>query len=414
MKIGVSCVNLADKIGGLRVYFNSLFDFLIENDTNNEYIFFFTEKNLGFLNALESKKWTERCIEIANPLEIRGYLKKLDLYFCPVGILDPRPVPVPSVYTLADIQDSFFPQFFTRRSLLARRIHYRNSVKMADRVITHSEFSKDTLVKRYRTDPRKVIKISLSVDKDFYTSNDWCESPLGITGVGQRYVFYPANRWKHKNHGTLLEAIQILNTRYRDDISLVLTGEDPEYGFDVMAESRKLKITDKVISLGFVDKADLIRLYHNAICLCHPSLFEGFGIPLVEAMACGCPVVCSNTTSIPEVVGDAALLVDPLDAVDMAKSIHLILTDRRLGTELSDRGRKRAQLFSPEKTAEDHLKAFDEAAGLFKPKRYFYYKLPFVDPIYKAIRLYSRIKEPVRHAMIAGEGGRLNKPDKHN
>jgi glycosyltransferase involved in cell wall biosynthesis len=413
MKIGVSCVNLAEKIGGLRVYFNSLFDFLIENDTNNEYIFFFTEKNLDFLNALKSKKWTERCIEVANPLEIRGHLKKLDLYFCPVGILDPRPVPVPSIYTLADIQDTFFPQFFTRRSLQARRIHYRNSMKMADRVITHSEFSKDTFVKHYRTDPRKIVRIYLGAERDFYTNNGGYGSP-GIDGLPQRYVFYPANRWKHKNHRTLLEAIQILNTRYRDDISLVLTGEDPEYGFDVMAESRRLEITDRVISLGFVDKAALIRLYHNAACLCHPSLFEGFGIPLVEAMACGCPVVCSNTTSIPEVVGDAALLVDPLDAVDMAKSIHLVLTDRRLRTELSDRGRKRAQLFSPEKTAEDHLRVFDEAAGLFKPKRYFYYKLPFVDPIYKAMRLYSRIKDRVRHAMIAGEGGRLIRPDKHN
>ena len=98
----------------MRVYFNSLFDFLLENDTGNDYTFFFTEDNLRFLSALKSNRWTERGIQVTRPSEILGYVKKLDLYFCPVGILEPRPVPVPSVYTLADIQDSFLPQFFSQ------------------------------------------------------------------------------------------------------------------------------------------------------------------------------------------------------------------------------------------------------------------------------------------------------------
>jgi glycosyltransferase involved in cell wall biosynthesis len=394
MEIGVNCISLAEVIGGVRIYFNNLFDFLLENDTANDYYFFFKEDNLPFLNALENKRWIERSIEVRDPLEIPKHLKELDLYFCFVGILEPRPAPIPSVYTLADIQDSFFPQFFTRRSLLARRIHYGNSLRMADMVITHSDFSRKTLIKHYGTDPRKVARIYHSVEKDFYTAHDMHGSPA-MDGVPQRYIFYPANRWKHKNHRTLLEAIRILNTRYRDDVSLVLTGDDPENGFDVVAESRRLKIADRVISLGFVDKADLISLYMNAICLCHPSLFEGFGIPLVEAMACGCPVVCSNTTSIPEVVGDAAVLVDPLDAGGFAESIHRVISDNKLRTELIDKGKRRAQIFSPEKMAADHVRVFNEAAGRFKRRRYFYYKLPFVDPIYKSMRLYSWMRSRI-------------------
>ncbi len=401
MRIGVNCINLVDKIGGLRVYFTSLFDFLLENDTSNDYCFFLKEENLGFLNALKSRKWTERRIEVANPLEIYEHVKKLDLYFCPVGILEPRPLPIPSVYTLADIQDRFLPQFFTGRSLLARRIHYRNSVKMADSVITISDFSRDALIRHYGVDPRKIVRIYLAAEKDFYTARGGYGS-TGTDGVPQRYVFYPANRWKHKNHRTLLKAIQILNTLYQDDVFLVLTGDDPRYGFDVLAESRRLRIADRLISLGFVDKRNLISLYENAICLCYPSLFEGFGIPLVEAMACGCPVVCSNTTSIPEVVGDAALLVDPLDSNGFAERIHLLLTDSKLRAELSHKGRLRARLFSPEKTAADHLRVFDEAAGRFNRRRYFYYTLPIVDPIYKSMKLYSWIKGRVTRTKYAG------------
>ncbi len=408
MKIGVNCINLEDKIGGLRVYFSNLFDFLLENDTGNDYTFFFTEDNLRFLSALKSNRWAERGIQVARPSEILGHVRKLDLYFCPVGILEPRPVPIPSVYTLADIQDSFFPQFFTGRSLLARRIHYKNSVTMADRVITISDFSRNALIERYGVDPRKVVRIYLGAESDFYADYGRTGPPRP-DGIPRQYVFYPANRWKHKNHRTLLEMIRILNEQYRDDVSLVLTGEDPRDGFDVLAESRRLGIADRVISLGFVDKPDLISLYKNAVCLCYPSLFEGFGIPLVEAMAVGCPVICSNTTSIPEVVGDAALLIDPLDSHGLAQAVHNVITDGQLRAELSRKGRRRARLFSPENTAGDHLRVFEETPGCFDRKRYFYYTLPFVDPVYKSMKLLSWIKGRVTSRRTTQEGPRPNR-----
>jgi glycosyltransferase involved in cell wall biosynthesis len=391
MKIGVNCINLVDKIGGLKVYFNNLFDFLLENDTTNEYTFFFTEANLRFLSALKSNRWNDRGIRVTRPSEILKHVKKLDLYFCPVGILEPRPVPIPSVYTLADIQDSFLPQFFSRRSLLARRIHYKNSVTMADRVITISDFSRDALIERYGVDPRKVVRIYLNAESDFYADYGRAGPPRP-DGIPRRYVFYPANRWKHKNHRTLLETIRILNEQYRDDVSLVLTGDDPRDGFDVLAESRRLGIGDRVISLGFVDKQNLISLYRNAVCLCYPSLFEGFGIPLVEAMAVGCPVICSNTTSIPEVVGDAALQVEPLDSRGFAAAIHAVITDSNVREDLARKGRQQARLFSPGNTSREHLRVFEEASGGFSRKRYFYCRLPFVDPVYKSMRLISWLR----------------------
>jgi len=391
MKIGINCTNLVEEIGGLRVYFSGLFDFLLENDAGNEYVFLYMERNLPLLNALKSAKWKERTIQVPHPLEITGHILTFDLYFCPVGKLEPRPVPIPSVYTLADIQDIYFPQFFSRRSLLARRIHYKNSVTMADRVITISDFSRDALIGRYHLDNRKVVKIYLAAEEDFFGGHGRVRQSR-LQGIPQRYVFYPANRWKHKNHRTLFEAIRILNEEYRDEVSLVLTGYDPKGGFDVSAESRRLNITDRVVSLGFVDKKDLISLYGNAQCLCFPSLYEGFGIPLVEAMAAGCPVVCSNTTSIPEVVGDAALPVEPLDSRGFAERIHAIITDGNLRNDLVQKGKRRASFFSQQKTASDHLRVFEEARGCFRQRRYFFYSLPFADPVYKSMKFLEWMK----------------------
>jgi glycosyltransferase involved in cell wall biosynthesis len=390
MRIGVSCVNLVDRIGGLRVYFNGLFDFLLEYDADNQYVFFFMEKNLPFLDKLKSDTWKRYAVAVADPQQIRRHLDGTDLFFCPVGILEPRPVPIPSVYTLADIQDTFFPQFFSRRSLLARRVHYKGSVRMADRIITISDFSKNALVQRYGTDPRKVARIYLSAEADFFVDATTAPPPPAKE-LPARYVFYPANRWKHKNHGTLLEAIRILTEDYHDDVSLVLTGDDPENGFDVSAEAARLGMDGRVVSLGFVDRAALIALYRNAVCLCYPSLFEGFGIPLVEAMACGCPVVCSNTTSMPEVVGDAALTADPPDAPGFARHIHALITDEALRADLAEKGRLQARLFSAERTAREHLAVFEEAARAYPPRRYYYYRLPWVDPVYKALLLYRRV-----------------------
>ena len=129
---------------------------------------------------------------------------------------------------------------------------------MADRVITISDFSRNALIEHYGVDPRKVVRIYLGAESDFYADYGRAGPPR-LDGIPRRYVFYPANRWKHKNHRTLLETIRILNEQYRDDVSLVLTGDDPRDGFDVIAESRRLGIGDRVISLGFVDKPTSYR-----------------------------------------------------------------------------------------------------------------------------------------------------------
>ena len=140
--------------------------------------------------------------------------------------------------------------------------------------------------------------------------------------------------------------------------------------------------------LGYVNTNDLKYIYQNASMLCFPSYFEGFGMPLLEAMACGCPVVCSNGTSIPEVVGDAAMFFDPHNAEDIAKCIFKLLSDDDCSDNLIRKGLKRAKLFSQKKTANAHIEAFKMAIVTYRKRRYFYYKYLY-EPLHKAKMLYK-------------------------
>jgi len=156
MRIGVNCYQLLADIGGLKQYFLRLFRELLKNDEQNTYIFFYFSHNLDELSYLDDLDWQENAIELKDQQEVKEHLGKIDLYFCPFGALWPRPVPVPTVVTLVDIQEAFYPEYFTAQDLFNRHFHYTGSTKMADRVITISEFSRETIVKHLKISPHKI------------------------------------------------------------------------------------------------------------------------------------------------------------------------------------------------------------------------------------------------------------------
>ena len=137
----------------------------------------------------------------------------------------------------------------------------------------------------------------------------------------QRFIFYPANHWKHKNHDCLLQALRWLRDREGLKIEAVFTGYDQPNGYPLNDKIDEYGLADQVYNAGYLSVEEMAYLYRHAFLLCFPSHFEGFGIPLVEAMSLGCPVICANTSSIPEVVGDAALLFDPNNPVECASQI---------------------------------------------------------------------------------------------
>ena len=373
MRIGVNCFLLHAEIGGLKQYFFNLFDELLSSDGENSYVFFYFRHNVDELSNLENKRWQENGILIDDQRQIKRHLDGIDLYFCPFGSLWPRPLPIPSVVTLVDIQEIFYPEHFSDTELRSRAYHYVGSTRMADRVITISNFSKEAIVKYHRISPEKVFVAHLSADKRFYRADEVAQRPMNFLPA-EDFIIYPANRWRHKNHDTLLKGLRWLETKRGLKIKAVFTGHDVPNCYPLAQKALEYGLDGQVCSLGYVTVEELAYLYLKARLMVFPSLFEGFGIPLVEAMAAGCPVATSNVTSLPEVGGRAVEYFDPSSHESIGMAIEKTWCDTFRRNELIKRGRSRAEDFSATKLAQNHLRAFREAAELFSRRRYVWHK----------------------------------------
>ena len=237
---------------------------------------------------------------------------------------------------MLDLQHEFLPQFFSRAERAYRRAVYGWSVRRSRLVITISEHAARAVVDRFDVPEDRVRPIHLGLDHSVFRPGD---EPRG------RFLVYPARAWPHKNHERLFEAFAELRRRH-PDLELVLTA----YEGPTPAGAR---------SLGHVSRDELVRLYRTAAGLVFPSLYEGFGQPTLEAMACGCPVASSNAAALPEVCGDAARLFDPTSTDDMVAAVEEILARP---AEWSAKGIARAAQFSWDATARAHDAVYAELA----------------------------------------------------
>ena len=256
------------------------------------------------------------------------------------------PAPTPGrgralVQSLLDVQHLDLPHLFGRAELLYRRRFYEGAARKADAVITISEFAKRRMVELLGISPERIHVAHLGVDTAQFVPN---------LGEREDFVFYPARGWAHKNHARLFEAMELVR-RERPGMRLVLTGG----GLDTLGE-----LPDWVDRKGLVSTGELHSLYRSAQVMAFPSLYEGFGLPPLEAMASGCPVAASDAGSIPEVCGEAAVLFDPLDPEAIAAGI---LEAIRRGPELSVGGVPHAAAFTWAKCRDAHLAAYRVAAA---------------------------------------------------
>ena len=267
-------------------------------------------------------------------------LSTLDVVHYPLTVPSPR-VQVPTVVTLHDIQHRDLPEFFgpARRSF--RRLAYDRAARSAAAVIVTSEFVRGRARDALDLDPGRMHVVPLAIDHGVYRPGPEEREPI---------LLYPARGWPHKNHARLFKAFELLRET-RPQLRLILTGG----GLD-----RLEPLPEGVESLGEVPASQLASLYRRAACLVYPSLYEGFGIPPLEAMACGCPVAASTAGAIPEVCGDAAVLFEPTD-VDAIATAMLEADDRR--DDLRERGLARAALYTWDETARRHEDVYRAAAS---------------------------------------------------
>lgn len=271
---------------------------------------------------------------------LRASMSSADVVHFPFTVPAPRPSKRQAlVQTLLDVQHLDLPQLFSRAELLYRRHFYEGVARRADGIITISEFAKQRMIDLLGIDGEKIQVAHLGVDISRFVPNH---------GRRENFVLYPARGWPHKNHARLIEAMRLVRRRI-PDLRLVLTGG----GLDTLGE-----LPEWVDRRGLVGIAELHDLYRSASALVFPSLYEGFGLPPLEAMASGCPVAASAAGSIPEVCGDAAVLFDPLDPGAIADAIALAI-DR--GDELSAVGVSHAARFTWENCRDAHVLAYRRA-----------------------------------------------------
>jgi glycosyltransferase involved in cell wall biosynthesis len=370
MRIGVNLLPLKPaQIGGLEACTKRLLEHLMQVDRRNEYVLFVGEWNAGSM-TFRNGRYRMRLVGAAGreqDLYVQIKSGDIDLWFCPLIYLEPRHLPIPSVVLVPDIQHEYHPQFFTRAELKARALIYRPSCEDATEVLTISNFSRASIVERYGVAADKVHCVYLAPIWRFSPPGDGpgLDDVKGKYGLDEDYAVYPANMWPHKNHEMLLLGLYRLARRHGLRPAVALLGQDMGRGARIKELIEHLGLAGQIYLLSYVDDSDVPSLIQGARCLVFPSLYEGFGLPLIEAMAAGCPVACADAASIPEVVGDAGLLFDPRSPDAIAEAIRRVWTDDALRSDLAERGRTRVRGFSWTRAARETLHIFDVARRNF-------------------------------------------------
>ena len=306
--------------------------------------------------------WTR----IALPLALYFARQKPDLFFSPTHY-GPWPCPVKQIVTVFDLSYLHFPKMFKRADLYKLQNWTKDSVHRSSHVITISQSSKKDLINFYHLAKKDITVAYPGYDKDsFYpvSNKDKIDSVLKRYSIESPYVLFIGTIQPRKNLKRLIHAFEKI-----ENLKLVIVGKTTGQGRqawmyqDILDLPKQLKIESKVIFTGYVPNEDLLYLVNGAKAYVLPSLWEGFGIPAVEAMACGVPVIVSNISSLPEAVGNAGLLVDPTSVDQIEQAIRLISTDKKLWDKKSKQGLAQAQNFSWQKMAKQVIKVFDKVGA---------------------------------------------------
>jgi len=305
----------------------------------------------------------QRSWQVKPPRKLLG--RPVDVWFCPFTRPYFQHPDIPLVSLVHDLQHRYYPQFFSEEERRGRDQTYELVARRATLVACVSDYVRQTVLDYTKLPPAKVRTVFTRLPERLSPPEGerigQALSRLGLTR--QSYLIFPANFWPHKNHAVLLAALGLHVAANPDsDLKLVLTGADTGAASELRRAAEAMGLGGRVLFTGYVSDEELAALTAGALALIFPSLFEGYGMPVAEAMAMGVPVLCSNVTSLPEVGGDAVLLFDPRKPGDVAAAMTRIVTEPGLAAELAAKGRERAASFGgSQRMAREYLDLLDEA-----------------------------------------------------
>jgi glycosyltransferase involved in cell wall biosynthesis len=281
------------------------------------------------------------------------------------GYIHPEMLEFPGVLTIHDLQHLHYPDFFSKAEFNDREQLYRSSAAIAKQIICSSEFTRQDVHEKFGV-PLERMSTVWAIP----SAAAWREVPastrhkvLSGMGIEGPYLFYPAHGWPHKNHARLVEAFALALPDLPKNIKLVLTGRpfQPEHPAAVLI--RQLGLETRVMHLGYRSPLEIRVLFREMVALIFPSLFEGFGMPVAEAIIAGKPVLCSNVTSLPEIIGDAGITFDPANIGEMSSRMVEIATQAAVRSTLGEASLLRRRVFSPQVSAIRTIAAYESAFG---------------------------------------------------
>jgi len=347
MRIGIDARMYGKNVSGIGTYVKNITDQIFELDKDNDYYIFLLEPNFSEFKIPNSRVHKVKVDSYwYSYAEQTKFLKainkqKLDLmhfphFNAPIFYSGKR------IHTIHDITPKFFPghkqKSWYRKK--AYQMTIRASLKKSAKIITISQNTKTDLMKHFNTAADKIEVTYLGIEDQFkkvenYAKIKELKDKYGIT---KPYLFFISAWRNHKNFQGLIKAFETLKNQYKLDYQLVLGGkEDPHYP-NIRQEINNSDYKEDIITLGFVPDNELPLFYNSADIFVLPSFYEGFGIIGLEAMACGTPVVSSNSTSLPEILGDAAIYFEPNDVLEMASKINNLINNQKLKEELINKG----------------------------------------------------------------------------
>lgn len=354
----------AGRITGISKYLLHFLRYALSSARTHKYVLFCNQETSVPLDSPRLKKVVipERFTPVWDQilLPFKTAAEKVDVFLTPY-FKAPLILPCKMVLIINDL----IPLFFPKEHGYARRIYFKSmctaAARRATRIVTISANSRRDIVKILGVSPDRVIVVYLGVEKGEVVEDLAKKEVRNMYALPKQFIFYVGNLSPHKYLEGLIKSYTTLPQDLKAQYKLVIgASKRDKYFSDLEKVVRNKGLTRDIIFTGFIEDKYLPTIYSMSSLFAFPSLYEGFGLPPLEAMAYGTPVVSSNTSSMPEVLGDAAVLVDPRDTHEFSKAMTRILTDDDLRKLMVIKGLERVKLFTPEKMAQTLLQALEE------------------------------------------------------
>ena len=366
MKIGIDA-HAAERDGsGNCTYIRNLLSELRQIDPRNDYVLYVTKSRHPFYrDFLSYKNFKIKQLRMNNPLIRIPFALAWETCKDNLDILHVQYIAPPLhkgklVATIHDLGFLHVPESFPRFEVLRSKILIRMTAGRADKIITGSHFSKNDIAKTYKIDPDHIAVISHGVSPVFKPENDVSkiQKTLDKYGIPKPYFLCVGRLNPRKNLVSLVKAFTMIKKEKSIPHKLVIAGKEDYATRKIIRSIEEAGSPGNVLLTGFVEDDDLPALYNGADVFLYPSLFEGVGLPVLEAMSCGVPVIASDSSSLKEVAGNAGLLVNPLDPEELKNALFRITSNQDLRKEYTTRGKARAKKFSWLSTAQQTLNIY--------------------------------------------------------